>query len=89
LKKKVSARTGGHGYPWIIDEEMLLICTVNVSHIGRRFPEFVPTELPGDRRLEISYESPVKQVFRCDPILAFCHHNSLTRPDKDCKKKND
>jgi len=30
-----------------------LICTANVSHIGQRFPEFVPTELPGDRSQEI------------------------------------
>lgn len=47
------ANYGERGYPWIIDEKMLLICTANVSHIGRQFPEFVPTELPGERGQEI------------------------------------
>jgi len=47
------ANYGQRGYPWIINKEMLLICTVNVSHIGQRFTEFVPTELPGDRSQEI------------------------------------
>ena len=48
-----AANFGERGYPWIITEEMLLLCTVNASHIGKRFPEFLSTELPGNRSHDI------------------------------------
>lgn len=41
-----SSSFGDKGYPWIITPERLLISTVNTSHLGKRFEEFLPLELP-------------------------------------------
>lgn len=37
---------GKRGYPWIIDENGLLLITANDAHRGRLFSEFLPSELP-------------------------------------------
>jgi len=36
---------GHSGYPWIIDEKTLLVCTSNKTHIGKKFTEFLDDEL--------------------------------------------
>lgn len=44
---------GDRGYPWIIDEEALLVSTANFLHLGKRFSEFLPKELQEDQQQEI------------------------------------
>lgn len=41
-----SSSFGDKGYPWIITSEKLLISTANTGHLGKRFGEFLPLELP-------------------------------------------
>ncbi len=41
-----SSSFGEQGYPWIIDSEQLLVNTANAGHLGKRFAEFLPLELP-------------------------------------------
>lgn len=44
---------GNRGYPWIITPQTLLISTANEMHLGRRFNEFLPDELPPDQQVGI------------------------------------